>query len=167
MTVSRDILIKEMEKVFGTDQKRINHTLTVLNYAEQIQSAEGGDPFIVTAAAIFHDIGIHQAEQKYGSSAGKYQEIEGPPIAEKILKNYSVDDNILEHICKIIANHHSARDIDTAEFSIIWDADWLVNIPELFADDDKKQLRKIIGKIFKTGKGRQIAEKLFLNDKTV
>lgn len=105
----RDKLIREMKNVFGSDKKRINHALTVLDYAEQIQVAEGGDPLIVKAAAILHDIGIAEAERKYGSSAGNYQEIEGPPIARKILKNYGLANEIIEHICKIIANHHMQK----------------------------------------------------------
>ena len=74
-------LINEMESIFGDDQKRIMHALLVLNYAEKIQAATGGDPLVVRAAAILHDIGIHEAEKKHGSAAGKYQEIEGPAIA--------------------------------------------------------------------------------------
>ncbi len=164
MIIPRDILIKEMEKTFGTDRKRINHSLAVLNYAEQIQSVEGGDSFIVTAAAILHDIGIQEAERKYNSSAGKYQEIEGPPIAEKILKNYGIDDRSLEHICKIIANHHSARNIDTTEFKTIWDADWLVNIPRDFPNADKAKLKNIINKVFKTPTGYKMAIELLIKD---
>jgi putative nucleotidyltransferase with HDIG domain len=86
----RDTLLDEMKKVFAEDQKRIEHALAVLNYAEQIQAVEGGDPLIVRAAAILHDIGIHEAERKYGSSAGKYQEAEGPPIAKEILSKYDI-----------------------------------------------------------------------------
>ncbi|KKL54226.1 hypothetical protein LCGC14_2267540, partial [marine sediment metagenome] len=144
------------------DQRRIDHALAVLNYAEQIQAAEGGDPLVVKAAAILHDIGIHEAERKYNSSAGKYQEIEGPPIARKILAKYDLDETLIEHICKIIANHHSAKDIDTLEFRITWDADWLVNMPGEFPVADKEKLQKLIDKTFKTNKGRQIAVGLFL-----
>ncbi len=160
----RDKLIEEMKKVFGRDQKRIKHALSVLNYAEQIQAAEGGDPLVVKAAAILHDIGIQEAERKYGSSAGKYQEIEGPPIAERILKNYRLSDEVIEHICRIIANHHSAKEIDTLEFRCVWDADWLVNIPEDYKDKNKEQLQVIINKVFKTSKGREMAMELFVND---
>jgi len=162
LTTIRQKLIDEMKKVFGQDQKRIDHALAVLGYAEQIQAVEGGDPLVVKAAAILHDIGIHQAERKYGSPAGKYQEIEGPPIAQEILKRHDVPDETIEHVSKIIANHHSARDIDTLEFRIIWDADWLVNIPADFADAGKERLQSIVEKTFKTGKGRQIATELFL-----
>ncbi len=165
LRVMRDKLIDEMKKVFAGDEKRIDHALAVLNYAEQIHAAEGGDPLIVRAAAILHDIGIHEAECKYHSSAGKYQEIEGPPIAREILSKYDLDETIIEHTCKIIANHHSAKDIDTLEFRIIWDADWLVNIPVEFPEADKEKLQKLIDKIFKTNKGRQIAVELFLETK--
>jgi putative nucleotidyltransferase with HDIG domain len=158
----RDRLIDEMKQVFGADQKRIDHALAVLNYAEQILSAEGGDPLVVKAAAILHDIGIIQAEKKYGSSAGKYQEIEGPIIAKPILAKYELDKDTIKHVCKIIANHHSAKDIDTLEFRIIWDADWLVNLPQQHKDTDKEKLKQIIDKIFKTPKGRQIAVDLFV-----
>jgi len=162
LRVRREKLIEEMKTIFGDDQKRIEHALAVLDYAEQIQNVEGGDPLIVRAAAILHDIGIHEAEYKYGSSAGKYQEIEGPLIAEEILKKYDISAEAIEHICRIIANHHSAKDIDTIEFRIVWDADWLVNIPTEFANASNEKLQEIIDKTFKTDEGRRIAAELFV-----
>lgn len=155
-------LIEEMRKVFGDDQKRISHALNVLKYASEIQLAEGGDPLVVKVAAILHDIGILEAEKKHGSAAGNFQEIEGPPIAEAILNKHGIEAELIEHICKIIANHHSARDIDTLEFRIIWDADWLVNIPDEFGDSDREKLEKIIERTFKTDKGHQLATELFI-----
>jgi len=160
----KDKLIGEIEKIFGDDRKRIEHALAVLNYADRIQAVEGGDPLVVRAAAVLHDIGIHEAERKHGSAAGKYQEIEGPPIAREILSKYDIEPQTVEHICKIIANHHSAKDIDTTEFRIIWDADWLVNIPEDFPDAGREKLKNIIEKIFKTHEGRRTAERLFLEN---
>ncbi|MFC1737453.1 HD domain-containing protein [Planctomycetota bacterium] len=160
--IMRERLIREMKNVFGNDQKRIDHALTVLNYAEQIQAADTGDPLVVKAAAILHDIGIHEAERKYNSSAGKYQEIEGPPIARKILAKYDLDETVIEHVCKIIANHHSAKGIDTLEFRILWEADRLVNIPEELSGASKEKLKEIIDKTFKTAKGHQIATELFI-----
>jgi HD superfamily phosphodiesterase len=138
-----------------------------LDYAEQIQTAEGSDPLVVKAAAILHDIGIVQAERKYGSTAGKYQELEGPPIAQEILEKYDLDVQVLEHICKIIANHHSAKDIDTLEFRIVWDAEWLVNLPTDFARASEAELQQIIDKTFKTQKGREMAINLFIKNQNV
>ena len=151
------MLIGEMKAVFGDDQKRFKHALSVLNYAEQIQACEGGDPLVVKAAAILHDIGIREAERKYGVSTGKYQEIEGPPIAGRILAKYNIDQHTVNHICEIIANHHSGKNIDTLEFKCVWDADWLVNIPEEYANKDRAELEKLISSVFKTKKGREMA----------
>ena len=158
----RDKLVYEMQKYFAGDRKRIEHAIAVLDYAEQIQAVEGGDPLVVKAAAILHDIGIHEAERKYGSSAGKYQEIEGPPIAGEMLSQFDIPAEVLEHISRIIANHHSAKDIDTTEFRIVWDADWLVNIPAEFHDAGEEKLREIIDKTFKTREGRRLAGELFI-----
>ena len=163
--VLRDNLIEDMKAVFGEDRKRIDHALSVLGHAEQIQAVEGGEPLVVKAAAILHDIGILEAERKHGSSAGRYQEIEGPPIARKILENYNLDGKTVEHICKIIANHHSARDIDTLEFRIVWDADWLVNMYEEFPAVIGEELQRHMNKILKTSKGRLLAVESLIEDK--
>lgn len=158
----REKLINEMKDVFGKDEKRIKHALAVLDYSEKIHSSEDGDNFVITAAAILHDIGIHEAEKRYNSPAGKYQEIEGPLIAKRILRKYNVDEQKIEHICKIIANHHSAKDIDTIEFRAVWDADWLINMAEYNGSVNKNELLRIITKRFKTDRGRQMAIEIYI-----
>lgn len=156
-----ETLIDEMKFVFGADTKRINHALDVLAFAQQIQQSEGGDKDVVEAAAVLHDIGIHEAERKYGSAAGNYQEIEGPPIARTILERHNVDADAVDHICEIVAQHHSATTIDTLEFRIVWDADWLVNIPEELGTLSSEKLCAIIEKTFKTYAGKILAKKLY------
>jgi hypothetical protein len=162
----RDKLIDQMKKVFAEDKKRIEHALAVLNYAEKIRAVEGGNPLVVKAAAILHDIGIHEAERKYGSAVGRYQEIEGPPISKRILQNYDIPAEAVKHICRIIANHHSAKDIDTTEFKILWDADYLVNIPDNYPNASKEKLQEIIDKTFKTHQGHKIAIEQFCRTKS-
>jgi hypothetical protein len=126
-------------------------------------SKESGDPKVVIAAALLHDIGIPNAERKYNSSCGRYQELEGPPVARKILEDLGIGHNISEHVCRIIANHHSGKNIDTPEFRIIWDADFLVNIPEEFDISDKAKISDLVGKVFRTETGRKLAKENFLN----
>lgn len=156
---SRERLIAQMKNVFGDDRRRIDHALAVLGCAETILDVEGGDPLIVKAAAILHDIGIHEAERKHGSSAGCFQEIEGPPIARSIMSKLGLDEAAIEHVCRIVGSHHSAGDIDTLEFRIIWDSDWLVNIPEEHASTSKDKLRQLADRIFRTKEGRRLADK--------
>lgn len=159
-------IIEKMKAYFGQDLLRTGHALAVLRYAEQIL-AENPDAsgLVVRAAAILHDIGIHEAERKHGSSAAKYQELEGPPIAREILDGLEVAPTIIDHVCRIVANHHSAKDIDTPEFRIIWDADRLVNMPEQLEAGDKTPIPELIDRTFKTDRGKRIAETLFLERK--
>lgn len=159
-----DQLITAMKAQFGEDQRRITHALKVLEYAKAILPTVTADPRVVFAAAILHDIGIQQAEHRHGSAAGKYQEMEGPPIARRMLLEIGVDAETIEHVCRIVGSHHSAGDIDTPEFRIIWDADWLVNIPDEYADSDTERLTSLVAKVFRTGAGKQMAARLFLNE---
>ncbi len=160
----RDLLISEMKNVFGDDRRRIDHALAVLSFAETILTVEaldagGGDPLTVKAAAILHDIGIHEAQRKHGSSAGRFQEIEGPPIARSIMAKLGLDEGTIDHVCRIVGSHHSGRDIDTLEFRIIWDSDWLVNIPEEHAGASHEKLQRLADRVFRTKEGRRLAEK--------
>ncbi len=154
----------EMVKVFGGDAGRIDHTLKVTGYAEEIRRAEGGSVAVVQAAGLLHDIGIPAAERRHGSSAGLYQEMEGPPIAREILTRLAMSAEDVEHVCRIIGSHHSAGDIDTIEFRTIWDADWLVNLAPESRDTPRGQLADRIERIFRTAKGKEIARRIFLTD---
>ena len=71
------------------DPRRIQHFLKVYAYAKTIGEEEGissKEQKILETAAVTHDIGIRNSEKKYHSSNGKYQEIEGPPEARKMLE---------------------------------------------------------------------------------
>lgn len=162
MKVTKAALVQAMEAYFGQDVKRINHACKVTEYAEELLKQEGGDYSIVIAAALLHDIGIHLAERKYGSTQGKYQEIEGPPIAREILSRLSFPPQQIEEICQIIAHHHSPGMVDTLNFSILYDADWLENLRDEYDIQDKSKLSSIIEKLFLTKSGKDLAWKVYL-----
>lgn len=157
-----DRLVEAVKKEFGTDRKRIVHALAVLDRARGLLGKEEANPRVVLAAALLHDIGIKEAERVHDSSAPTHQEMEGPPIAKRIMKELGLDADTIEHVCRIVGSHHSARDIDTPEFRVIWDSDWLVNLPEEFPGVGRDRLAERIEKIFKTGAGREKAQELFL-----
>ena len=114
--------------------------------------------------AVLHDIGIHAAEKKYGSTAGKYQEKEGPPIAREILTRLGCGQNPIEEICQIIAHHHSPGKILTKNFGILYDADWLVNLQEEYNIQDRDKLSRIIDKVFLTQSGKALTREICLQD---
>ncbi len=162
MTATKEALIGAMESYFGEDKKRINHSHRVTDYAEQLIGPEGGDYQVVIGAAVLHDIGIHMAEKKYGSPSGKFQEVEGPPIAREILTGLKFKKGQIDEICEIIAHHHSPGKINTQNFKILYDADWLVNIKDEFGIQDKEKLGNIIERVFLTESGRSLAKQTYL-----
>jgi HD superfamily phosphodiesterase len=153
---------RAMEDYFDGDTRRINHAHQVTGYAEQLLKAEGGDPVIVISAGLLHDIGIHQAEKKYNSTAGNYQEIEGPPIAREILERIGLPAKRIDEICDIIAHHHSPGKINTVNFKVLYDADWLVNLRDEFDIQDRIKLSTIIDKVFLTNTGKSLARDIYL-----
>lgn len=162
MDVMKTALINAMEKYFNGDKKRINHANRVTEYAEELLKHEEGDYTVIVGASVLHDIGIHVAEKKYGSAAGKYQEAEGPPIARRILTELQFTQDQIDEICDIIAHHHSPGKITTGNFGIVYDADWLVNLQDEYDIRDRNKLANIIGKVFLTESGKSLARKVYL-----
>lgn len=160
----KEALIKAMEVYFQADTKRINHARRVTSYAEELLQQEGGDYTVVIGAAVLHDIGIHEAERKYSSTSGAYQEKEGPPIARQILTRLGFQSDQIEEICAIIAHHHSPGKINTRNFSVLYDADWLVNLRDEHDIQDKYKLRHIIDRVFLTPSGKALARKIYLSE---
>ena len=152
-------LLKESNDYFGDDIKRINHARKVLYFAEKLLEQEEADRHIVIPASILHDVGIKVAEAKYNSTAGQLQEKEGPKIAAKILHKLGTNKKDIEEICLIIAHHHSPGKINTSNFKVLYDADWLVNLED---ESDGKKRNKLIAKVFLTKTGKKIAEKIYL-----
>lgn len=157
-------IIGKMISYFGNDIKRINHALKVYGFCKSIGGIEKlneYDMLILELAAILHDIGIKESERKYNSSAGDYQEIEGPPIAKELLKGLNLDENIIERICFLIGNHHSCNKIDKTDLQILIESDFLVNAYE---DNIKKaDIKFMKDKYFKTPAGRRFLDTIYTN----
>ncbi len=156
-------IMLDMIEYFKDDARRINHALKVYGYVIAISSREqlsDSEKYIIALSSILHDIGIKVSEQKYKSSAGKYQEIEGPEIASQIMKNRNIDTEIINRVCYLIGNHHSYSKINGLDFQILVEADFLVNIYE--DDMDKASIISIRDKYFKTKAGIRTIESLYL-----
>ena len=142
--------------------KRIQHFLKVHAYAKLIGEQEGLDKEILDileVAALTHDIGIKISEEKYNSSAGKYQEVEGPAVAQQMLEDLQYDKAKTDRVCYLIGHHHTYDQIDGIDYQILVEADFLVNILE--DGLAKEAALKAYHSIFKTTCGKTICKEMF------
>jgi hypothetical protein len=155
----------EMKKFFGRDFKRIGHASKVARYAEEMVKQEQGEPAVVLTAAYLHDIGIAEAERKYQSSAPRYQEQEGPPIAREILEKLGAAPELVGKVCDIIGHHHHPHAPETVNFKVVYDADLIVNLEEKESGGpgDERRIGEIIDNAFLTESGKALARKVLLN----
>jgi hypothetical protein len=111
-----------------------------------------------------HDIGIHEAEKKYNSTAAKYQEQEGPAIARSIMIKLGAKEELIEEVCDIIGHHHHPRSEETLNFKVLYDADLITNLEEKQKDNpmDTDKIHRIIDKSFLTDGGRKEARNVLL-----
>ena len=122
-----------MIELYSGDAKRIQHFCKVHSYAKLIAEMENVDEdtlFVLEAAALTHDIGIHLCEEKYGNCNGKLQEKEGPAIAKKLLSDLHFEERVSERVQYLIAHHHTYENIDSIDYQILVEADFLVNMYE-------------------------------------
>lgn len=142
--------------------KRIQHFLKVHAYAKLIGEQEGLDKEILDILevdALTHDIGIKISEEKYNSSAGKYQEVEGPAVAQQMLEDLQYDKAKTDRVCYLIGHHHTYDQIDGIDYQILVEADFLVNLAE--EQSSRETIESVKGKIFKTKTGIWLINKIF------
>lgn len=142
----------------------VNHAMKVYAYAQTIGEAQGlpaNEQETLEIAAVLHDIGIKKSVLKYGSSAGNYQELEGPPIARAILQLLGADNEIIERVCWLIAHHHTYHTIDGLDHQILIEADFLVNMDE--GRMQSEEIAKVRERIFRTKTGKNLLDQMFPN----
>ena len=159
----KEKIIEEMKEVFKEIPFGVEHTLKVLQNAEDIMKGENieEEKELITIVAILHDIGAVEAQKKYGSIDGVYQEKEGPAVAREILQRVGYNKNI-DMICYIVGNHHSPSKIDGIDFQIQWEADLLENLMVMDKQKEQQKIKKFIEENFKTVTGKKIAYDRFI-----
>lgn len=156
-------VMNDMIKYFGHDVKRINHAIKVYGFSKtlgELENLNKNDQLVLESSAILHDIGIKISEEKYHSSAGKYQELEGPAVAKEILIKYNIKDETLNRILYLIGHHHSYSKISGYDFQLLVEADFIVNI---FEDNiNKDSIISIRDKYFKSKSGINFINSMYV-----
>jgi hypothetical protein len=161
--VTEQVLLA-MIAYYRGDVRRINHFLKVYGFARAIGAGEKLDlktQEILSLAALTHDIGIKNSEAKYASSSGAYQQMEGPPEAERLLRGLGLDEAVIDRVSWLIAHHHTYKDIQGLDYQILVEADFLVN-----AYEDGMSAEAIAAferKVFQTETGKTLLHTLYGN----
>ena len=160
----KDRVAIEMKRYFKNDFRRIGHASRVARYAERIGKREKGNLAVILTAAYLHDIGIHEAEKKHGSTAAEFQEAEGPAVARSLLEKLGAKDELINAVCNIIGHHHHPRSCDTIDFKVVYDSDLLENTEEKKKNEtlNADELEGFIEKSFLTTAGRETAREVLL-----
>lgn len=157
-----DKLALEMIRYESGCPSRIQHFIKVHSFSRLIGAAEKLDEqtlFILEAAAYVHDIGIKPAMEKYGYQNGRLQEEEGPALAEAILRKLGFGDSVIQRVSFLVGHHHTYKNIDGADYQILVEADFLVNLFE--KNLSKDAVRSACEHIFKTETGKSICRTMF------
>lgn len=162
MTNRLDLLLGEMIAHNAGDPKRIQHFIKVHALARYIGLGEGlGGEELETleAAAYVHDIGIRLAEERYGTSNGRLQEELGPAAAEEMLSRLGFPEGMIRRAAWLVGHHHTYSDIRGADYRILVEADFLVNLYEKSAP--REEIEAALERVFRTGTGRELCRTMF------
>lgn len=157
-----DRLLLAMIRYDAGDARRIQHLTKVYEYAGlmgRMERLKKEDQEILEAAAIVHDIGIHRSEEKYGRNTGRYQEIEGPPEAEKLLASQGWPETVIQRVSYLVGHHHTYTDIDGMDYQLLVEADFLVNLFEEGALPETRE--DVFRRIFRTESGKYPFQQIF------
>lgn len=155
-------VVRAMIAYDAGDPMRIHHFLKVHAFARLIGLEEGLDPrvqFILETAAVVHDIGIHRAEEIYGSSHGKYQEELGPAEANALLTGQGLNRQDIDRIMYLVGHHHTYTNIDGPDYQILVEADFLVNLQEDAVPPAAQ--KHAYETVFRTETGRRLCRELY------
>ena len=144
------------------NHRDINHFMKVHSFARTIGVLEQLDDetqFILETAAIVHDIACPLCREKYGSTAGKYQEMEGMIIAREFLADTGMTQGEIDRVVYLVGHHHTLHSIDGADYQILIEADYLVNADE--SGYSKDNIRSFGETYFKTAAGKNLLHALY------
>ncbi|MDR2181852.1 MAG: HD domain-containing protein [Treponema sp.] len=151
-----------LTEYFGNDRRRVSHALKVFACARMIAENEGlsgEETACCVLAAIFHDVGIKAAEDRFGTCTRRQQEELGPPIAAELLAALGVERRIIDRVSLLIGHHHQSHFCDDRDFRALIEADFLVNYEE--GEFPLADLPATVERCFATATGKRLAKTLF------
>lgn len=141
------------------------HFMKVWSYAKiigELEGLSGKALYTLETAALVHDIACPLCREKYGSTAGPYQEREGAVLARSFLEECGVPQDVVDRVCHLVSRHHTFEGVEGEDWRILLEADFIVNAEE--SNYSAEQIRRFRDRVFKTASGTMILNALFAID---
>lgn len=154
--------IQKMILFYDGSVHDIEHFMKVWGYAKAIGELEHLDPHAqrtLELAAIAHDIACPLCREKYGSTAGPYQQTEGVPLTRDFYADFGLPAEQLERICYLVGHHHTFENIEGADYQILVEADFIVNASE--SGMSKQAIAAFCQNVFRTDTGKSLLASIY------
>ncbi len=165
---SQDNLLKdkvavEMKRFYKTDFKQIGRVSRIAQHAEKIGKEEGANMGIILCTAYLSDIGLNQAEQKYGNQEPESVKKESLQIASDILTRLGANEQVLEEVCRLIQIHGTDEAELVPESMILHDARQTTLLEEAHKNNplEPALVENSLEKEFLTPAGKENARSIF------
>lgn len=155
---------EKMIKFYKGNQEDINHFLKVWSFARIIGESEKLDEktlHTLELTAIVHDISCPLCREKYGNTDGRHQEEESEALVKAFFEGSDIEGETLSHISWLVCNHHTYINVDSIDYRILLEADYLVN-----AGENKHERARIISfrdNVFRTKMGIRLLDDIYLS----
>lgn len=155
-------ITEKMIAFFEGDLHEINHFLKVWAYAKtigELESLNAESQYILEVSAIIHDIACPLCRKKYGNADGKHQEEESEPLVTEFLQGCGLTEKQTERIVYLVSHHHTYTNVNSREYQILLEADYLVNAEELRYSSES--IANARNHIFKTKSGKTLLKSIY------
>lgn len=155
-------LIRKMTEFCNGNQQDITHFLRVWAYAKTLGELEGLDQstqLTLEAAAVVHDIACPFLREQTGKAEYSRQEELGAPMAWEFLQGTGLTRMQIARAAFMAGHHHTWEADPGKDFSILLEADYLVNAADHGLDKDA--IGSFASVHFRSAAGRQMLEKVF------
>ena len=163
MCMKKSDLIAKMIAFSEGNVSDINHFLKVYAFAKTLGELENLDEKtqdILEIAAIVHDIACPLCREKYGCTAGHYQEAESENLLREFFAEAKLDLEVLERVIFLVCRHHTYEGVDGTDWQLLLEADYLVNAHEMACS--KESIIAFRDKVFKSQSGIELLNEIYL-----
>lgn len=139
--IDTEALLLEALSLEEGHPRRTQHILKIYSFIKIMEKSENltsEESLILEIAAIFHDIGIKEAKEKYKDASFENQMKVCEPILDTILEKYGLF-KLKNRVFSLIKNHHNYENYSNKLHQLLIEADILTNSLE---EADKTYLDK-------------------------